>query len=139
MPDPQSTTASYARKYEASQQFSVRNTSAVAAAAYFDYDYTQDLNAVKYLPLNQTTVDNLSSARIRFYPNKSMVSYYLVNANSSRVFSEKEIPALYSFRAVNDTSATTIAANELTVTAQRVAIDTQRVVANTHAKLFGGR
>lgn len=118
---------------------SFQNSATIAASAeFFVYPADQDNSvSTKYMPFDEITIENLSSAALNFYINESTVPH-VAAANGSTRYNTTPVR---SVRIKNISSATTIAVNELTVVCTKNQANSQTVaqaLINRFPKFFPG-
>lgn len=127
----------YERQNEASPPFRF-SIGAIAAGAFTVVSFeTSDRTTQKYLPFNFVIITNNSSADLVVYPNQNTATGGIdVPAGTVYISAPEEIPAISSVRIDNIEASTAVVSGEVRVTAQRKAVDTQRMVASIHRKIF---
>jgi hypothetical protein len=126
----------YARKYEASPPFLLKNTGTITAGSSYDYDFfVSSPQAQKYLPFNYLRIANKDASNdLELYINGSQTAYNTIIAGTIEGYDKSVLPAFTSIQLKNIGSGT-IAIGSVQIFAQKQPYDTQTAITDAHRQL----
>jgi len=128
---------SYSRQSEVSPSFRWANASSILASADLIVSWESYNSASqKYLPFNFTRIINNGESDIIFYPNQDMNQGIDVPKGTMVALDRQTVPALSSFKIVNNGSIT-ISASKIIVTNSREGVNTESIVQKLHKRILG--
>lgn len=128
---------SYSRKNEVSPSFRWANADAISSGAGLNVSWESYNSASqKYLPFNFTRIINNGESDIIFYPNQDTNQGIDVPKGTIITLDRQSVPALSTFRIVNNGSAE-ISASKIVITNSREGVDGLSIVQKLHKRILG--
>ena len=129
---------SYDRVFAESPRFSYQNPILVDGASDVISWESQDPKSKKYLPFNFTRIVNNGEGDIWFYPDQNEDNKILVIAGTIISLDRSSLPAISSFKIIND-SGVTITADKIIITNSKEGQTGDSVVQRLHKRLLGSK